>query len=123
MKISKKLIEIIDAHGIASIDKHYWLRSPAEDAKLSKTLVMNVMGKTVAWPTDQEVSEVLGRQPHLLEETLNTTTIEEAEVEEEAVDGRVRPERHVQICGQTEEGDGGGSGWGVMWVVRRGKEK
>lgn len=47
----------LDAHSARTIDRHYALREPADDAALAKLLAKEVLGDTVPWPTDDEIED------------------------------------------------------------------
>ena len=53
----KDFMSILDAHGRKVIDKHYLLKDPEDDVVMAKALVSQVIGKTVAWPTQESVDE------------------------------------------------------------------
>lgn len=53
----KDLMVIIDAHSKQVQDKVYIMRDPEDDVKLARELVKTIFGSTVAWPTDEEVSD------------------------------------------------------------------
>ena len=46
----KRLMVILDGHAAKTIDRHYFLRDPADDVKLAKILVKWVLGKTARFP-------------------------------------------------------------------------
>ena len=50
----QELMTILDANGRKVQDKHYIMKDPDEDCVLAKTLVKNVLGATVPWPTQAE---------------------------------------------------------------------
>ena len=43
-------MKVVDAHSEGVARRHYVLNSPADDARLAKELVRNVIGTTVPWP-------------------------------------------------------------------------
>ena len=43
-------MKVVDAHSEGVARRHYVLNSPADDARLAKKLVRNVIGTTVPWP-------------------------------------------------------------------------
>ena len=53
----KELMVVLDAHSKKVQGVHYILRDPADDVVLAKQLVKAVLGKTVVWPSDQQVEE------------------------------------------------------------------
>ena len=53
----KALITVIDAHGARMQGKTYILSDPEDDVCLAKELVNTVFGQTVAWPSDEDVSQ------------------------------------------------------------------
>ena len=55
----KKMMTILDAHGLKTQDKHYLLRDPEDDELLAKTLVEHVLGATVPFPTPAEAAAEL----------------------------------------------------------------
>ena len=58
----KDLMVLIDAHSVAVQNKHYLLKDPADDVKLARQFVKTVIGKTVRWPSDEEVNAFFQEQ-------------------------------------------------------------
>ena len=50
----KEMMVVLDGHSKQVMDRHYILRDPEDDVVLAKALVKEVLGETVAWPTDEE---------------------------------------------------------------------
>ena len=51
----KEFMVVLDAHSRKTMNKHYLFRNPKHDLVLAETLVENVLGDTVPWPTDEDV--------------------------------------------------------------------
>lgn len=52
----KEIFVVLDAHSKKVQGAHYILQDPEDDIILAKELVKSVLGKTVAWPSDDDVS-------------------------------------------------------------------
>ena len=53
----KDVMMIVDAHSKAQQTKTYCMRDPEDDVRLAKHLVDEVLGATVAWPSDEDVED------------------------------------------------------------------
>ena len=82
----KKVMTIIDAHSKYVMDKHYCISDPEEDAKLAAHLVDTVIGKTVAWPTDEELDQALGKNDSLSKWLVTASAVNQPMSEEEGAD-------------------------------------
>lgn len=83
----KEVMQIIDAHSTAVIDRHYYLRDAADDVKLARMLVKAVLGETVAWPSAADATSIMEGRDWLaadLEEVLDEGTSSE-DVDDEEV--------------------------------------
>lgn len=55
------LFRTVDGHSAAVAQKHYNLKTPADDAQLAKALVYAMLGSPVAWPAEQEIADPSSR--------------------------------------------------------------
>jgi hypothetical protein len=99
----KKVLVIIDAHSKKTMEGHYLLKEPEQDAKLGKMLAGVVHGTSPAWPSDQDLERAMAKDDtlgRLLQAIIQGKECEgEAEEEEE----------------EDEEADGEGDEEEMVW--------
>ena len=65
----KDVMMIVDAHSKAQQTKTYCMRDPEDDVRLARHLVDEVLGATVAWPSDKEVENYASGNVELVDES------------------------------------------------------